>query len=332
MVENKLDVITAGMIVFDIIGSGIEKFAEPGELMFVPGKIEVHTGGHPLNVAIDLTKLGLDGKNIGVIAAVGKDFVGDFLENSIKSYDINSFLQRNEHDTSKNIIFVIPGENRRFHVDPGANLGLEAEYVKKTLREYNPKVFCCRPGYSGIDLEIESIYREIEDSLIMLDVCSPFEKQLSYLDSALKYVDVFHGNDEEAMKLTETDSKEGAIDYLLDKGIKTLLITIGGEGAEYITKKYRVKQPSFSIDAVDPSGAGDAFCSGFITKYLQYGFKGVNEIDSNKAQEILMYSQAVGACAASASGCSSGVSKENVKKLISEQGDRLIKETKLMVY
>ena len=64
-----------------------------------------------------------------------------------------------------------------------------------------------------------------------------------------------------------------------------------------------------------------------ITKYLQNGFKNVNDVDSEKASEILLYAQATGASAASAVGCSTGVSKENVEKLIAKQGDRIRKDT-----
>jgi len=327
--ENKLDVVTAGMIVCDVIAAGIERFAEPGEMMFIPDKIHVRPGGHPLNVALDLVQLGNNPKKIGIVAAVGKDTFGDFLQEELSKKNINSFLQRNDHETSKNVIFVKKNEDRRFHLDPGANLGLEVDHVKKILSEYNPKVFCCRPGYSGIDLEMKSIYKWAKNSLIVLDVCNPYNKPWSYLNSALRYVDVFHGNDGEAMKLTSTESKEDAIDYLLDKGIKALLITEGEKGAGYITKSYRIKQPAYSIDAIDPSGSGDAFCSGFITKYLQNGFKNVDDIEPEKASEILLFAQAVGASAASDVGCSKGVSKENVEKLIVEQGNKIRKETKI---
>jgi len=317
--DSKLDVVTAGMIVCDIIAAGIERFAEPGEMLFIPDSTGVRTGGHPLNVALDLAQLGNEPKKIGVIAAVGNDFMGDFLEKSIVSKEINSFLQRNSHETSKNMIFVKKGEDRRFHIDPGANLYLEASHVKKILSEYNPKVFCCRPGYSGIDLEMESIYKQAKNSLIMLDVCRPYNKQWSYLDNAIKYVDVFHGNYGEAMNLTGKNSLEESIKTLLGFGIKILLITGGDHGAEIITNNYKIKQPGFKINTIDPSGAGDAFCSGFITKYLQNAFKSADEIKSEKASEILLYAQAAGACSASAVGCSTGVSKGKVEILISEQ-------------
>jgi len=326
--ENKLDVVTAGMIVCDVIAAGIERFAEPGELMFIKDKIGVHTGGHPLNVAIDLAKLGLDAKKIGVVAAVGKDFIGDFLEGSIKSYGVNSFLQRNEHHTSMDMIFVISGEDRRFHVDPGANLGLEAAYVKKILSEYNPKVFCCRPGYSGMDLEMESILKDLK-SVVMLDICRPYNKPWNYLDKALAYVDIFHGNDEEAMNVTNTSTEEDAVKVLLKKGIKIVLITNGEKGAKLFTKNMEITQNPFKINVIDPTGAGDAFCSGFITKYLQNGFKNVDDVDSKKASEILLYAQAAGASAASDVGCSTGVSKEKVEKLIAEQGNTILKNTKI---
>ena len=102
---------------------------------------------------------------------------------------------------------------------------------------------------------------------------------------------------------------------------------MGKKGAELITKKISIKQDSFKINAIDPSGAGDAFCSGFITTFLQNGFKDVNDIDVEKGKEMLVYAQAAGACSASAVGCSVGVSKENVEKLMEEQGNAIKEKT-----
>lgn len=48
--------------------------------------------------------------------------------------------------------------------------------------------------------------------------------------------------------------------WLLDK----LIVTLDGEGAEYIGKVIRTKK----IENADVSGAGDTFVAGFITKYL----------------------------------------------------------------
>ena len=83
---SKLNVVTAGMIVFDIIAADIDRFADQGEMMFIANKVHVRPGGHPLNVALDLVGIGANPEKIGTVAAVGKDTFGDFLEQELSSY------------------------------------------------------------------------------------------------------------------------------------------------------------------------------------------------------------------------------------------------------
>ena len=326
--KKEFTVITAGMVVVDIISAGMERFAHPGEMMFVPHGVEVHIGGHPADVAIDLANLGLDPGGIGVIAAVGTDIFGDFIEETITSQGIHSFLQRNAVGTSKNMIFIIEGEDRRFHLDPGANLTLEPEHVKQVLSMHTPEVFCCRPGYSGMDLHMESILKEIPDILRVLDFCNPYNKPCDYITLALRHVDVFHSNSGEAMKATDTKTPDDAVRALLDAGIPLLLITSGHEGAQLTTQDFTVVQRGFSVNAIDPTGAGDAFCAGFIKKILEFGISKKEDLSQDDAIEALLYAQAAGAVCASAVGCTTGVSQAAIQDLLQGQGDTVRKNTR----
>ncbi len=55
---------------------------------------------------------------------------------------------------------------------------------------------------------------------------------------------------------------------LLDRGVREVLIKRGAAGATSITRGGQVDAAAVRVTAVDPIGAGDAFCAGWISAYL----------------------------------------------------------------
>ena len=115
-------ILLVGFLVADIVVPELDKVAEPGELVFVPKGIHLSVGGHPANIAIDLIKMNFNPRNITLISAVGKDIFGDFIVDTLKRYDFKLMIERVEVPTNKNVILVIKGQDRRFHVEVGASL------------------------------------------------------------------------------------------------------------------------------------------------------------------------------------------------------------------
>jgi len=87
-------------------------------------------------------------------------------------------------------------------------------------------------------------------------------------------VDIITPNETEAEKLTgvkvETDDDAAqAAQRLHDKGISTVIITLGSRGvwASHEGKGQRV--PGFKVDAVDTIAAGDTFNGALVTALLE---------------------------------------------------------------
>ena len=64
-------------------------------------------------------------------------------------------------------------------------------------------------------------------------------------------------------------SPEIALDQLASYGIKTCAVTMGEEGVIVQQDGQKFHWPSFSVEVVDTTGAGDAFHAGFIYGLLQ---------------------------------------------------------------
>jgi sugar/nucleoside kinase (ribokinase family) len=331
-----LKILAVGTINVDIFAVELEKIAEPGEVVYLDQGIKAHIGGFPVDVGINLVKLGFNPQEIGVIAAVGKGLFGSYIQSIIRHYKIRTFLQQTtKTDSGKNIALEKKGEDRRFHVDPGASWYLSSKLVREKIKELSPKVFCVRPGYCGIDLNLEEIFQEVKarSCFLLLDLMQFHPKRPKGLLLPLfHYADAIHCNQKEVMVNTGKSSPDEAIEEVLKRGAKAIFLTKGQRGAELITSEVRITQPSFNVNAIDATGAGDAFCAGVIYKLFELGaLSDLRKLSHDKLVELLMVGQAVGSACVTEVGCLEGVSKATVNKIMKEQKHRLLEGTKVVL-
>jgi sugar/nucleoside kinase (ribokinase family) len=153
---------------------------------------------------------------------------------------------------------------------------------------------------------------------------------------SFKYLDIFHCNDIEALRITEEKNIAKAADFISEGGVKICAISQGKEGA-YIKIQNRIlKLPAFTIDSIDPTGAGDAFCSGLIYKLTQEPYNKIigdqNDIERitlNDWKEIFLYASACGAACCTATGTTTAVKPHIIEKIIHNQKENFQKEIEI---
>jgi fructokinase len=107
----------------------------------------------------------------------------------------------------------------------------------------------------------------------------------------LKQVDFLKLSQEEAQWLFDT-SDPGAITYRLGS-IEGVLVTKGEHGCTYCLGENEGHLPSYAVNVVDTTGAGDSFLAGFIHQLIEHGLQGLQ--NATTAQRIVAYANAVGA-------------------------------------
>ena len=322
----ELDVLTIGMVNVDYIAADLEALPAPGVTQFTKERIvERPASGHPANVAIDAVKLGISPKRIGVVAALGKDAAGRASDLELKRYGVNRFIQWAASPTGKNLIQVPRGHDRIFTIDPGANLDLPTKHVRAVLQAHRPRVLSIRPGYSGIDGNVAALLQEVPDAFVLLDLIRPYRKPWNYLRKAIPFVGAIHGNEQEIMGLAGVPKIKGAIRKLHGWGARIILVTRGHKGVLLSTPEHFVTQPGFAVNAVDPTGCGDAFCAGFLVRVLgeDKGRSALANLPKAQLCEMLLYAQAVGAAAACGIGCTVGVNATRVQQLLKAQANTI---------
>jgi ribokinase len=100
-------------------------------------------------------------------------------------------------------------------------------------------------------------------------------KGFAHLEPIIKKTYVLMPNAIELELLTgETDYCKGA-DFIVGKGVKIVAVKLGGDGCYVTDGRERLLIEPFKVKVVDTTGAGDAFCAGFL--YGLINGKSLNE-------------------------------------------------------
>lgn len=321
-------VLATGTVMVDVMALGLPAVAEPGEVIYTD--VETHIGGHPVDVAIDLAQLGKDPASIGAALAIGRGPFGSFVRGVIEPYGIQTFVEDiTTTDTGRNIVLSVADEDRRFHLDSGANWELSAGHVAAAIAEFEPDLMTLRPGYSGIDLELAAVLDPLEaGTIVLLDIMQPHpSRPPDYLRPILSRVDIIHCNEREALVNTGRENLDDAVDEFLDAGVSLVLVTGGGHGARARTQELDVSQEAFRVETVDATGCGDAFCAGVILHLEQAAVTNVAGLGADQLGLLLLDAQAAGAAAATAAGCTAGVRRTTRDAILAAQQARVVNTT-----
>jgi sugar/nucleoside kinase (ribokinase family) len=325
-----MSVLCSGSYVADITVPGLKQIGPPGSLTYAPMGIHLTPGGHSANVSIDLTKLGRN--NVHSVGCIGNDFIGKFLVEMMEKQGVHVHFELNRKSTTaKNIALIVEGEDKRFIAELTANALLTPEHLLKNLKTIKPKILYLGTlgGLSFVDPIVSKIVEESHKIgvLNLVDPIMPTD-DWSYLFKAFHSIDVFHCNREEAESLTGIEDLVEAVGFLIDKGVKLVLLSDGPRGVVAKTSSKLIQMPAFRVKEIDPTGAGDAFCAGVIDGLMSRGIMQIKDINQDELIEVLLEGQAAGASCVTGIGSTTTLSKEAQIHLIKKQGKRIVKNTK----
>ncbi len=332
-------VTCVGILVSDVIASGLPKVSQPGEVTFAPSGIKVCVGGHAANVSIDLLKLGLTRGDVSCVGTVGEDAFGDFIMKELNDSGVVTHIDRTEKaGTSSNMILVVQREDRRFHVDIGANPLLDPRRVRDVLTKEKPCIlYVGATGFLGdFDEQLPRILKKAKEELdcvTFVDPVQPHGHGWEYLQRSLEWIDVLHCNDVEAESMTGKNKTTEALSSISDRGVKLAIITIGDQGLVAKHAYDRITMPAFKVPVVDPTGAGDAFSAGVIC-YLSRRADTLRKLEvasltRKDLLELLLEGEAAGAACVTDIGTTKAVTRENVDRILREQKEAILDQMRI---
>jgi ribokinase len=238
-------------------------FPRPGETIF-GRKFDLGFGGKGANQAAAAR---LSGASVAMIAKVGNDLFGPATIKNFESQGIDASHVRIAEGVSSGVapIFVEPGGQNRIIVVKGANDTLsphDVDAAAPLLRKADTIVM-------QFEIPLRTVYHTVHfaESEGIRSIVNPAPAQQVDLDQ-LSAADYFIPNETEAELITRmpVHSLEDATkcaNYLLRHGIKRVVLTLGERGCLVAGPEGTEFIPAFKVEAVDTTGAGDAFIGSF---------------------------------------------------------------------
>jgi fructokinase len=279
---------------------------------------EQNPGGAPANVLACASKLG---KKTAFIGKIGADMQGEFLRKTLQDAGIYTGGLISDGNFFTTMAFVSLSENGErsfaFARKPGADTQIRKEDVDLSIIR-NSRIF----HFGSLSLT-DSPARETtlfalkeakkENCLISYDpnyrplLWKTREQAMEQMRSVLPYVDVIKLSDEETELLTGYTDPNAAAKYLIGSGIKIAAVTLGKDGVLIASKDGSDTIPGHKVDAVDTTGAGDAFWGAFLYSVSGLGNIGgygdiarlgeqIGEISFSRVREIAKFANAAAAC------------------------------------
>ncbi len=238
-------------------------------------------GGDTSNAMIAASR---QGARVGYVTAVGADEFGDALRALWTREGVDTTRGRRRETAATGVYFIRPHES-----------GSQFSYLRahSAASQFRPKDL--DPGYiadarvlhvSAISQAVSRSMKEAvseairvaraNDTLVSFDTnlrlkLWSLEDAQSAIFEAMGTTEIAFPGDDEAALLTGLKDAEEIVDHFLALGVGIVALKRGARGAIIATGDRRERIAPITVQAVDSTGAGDAFAGAFLAYYCETG-------------------------------------------------------------
>lgn len=238
-----------------------QRLPSPGETI-VGEEMMIGPGGKGANQAVAAAKLGAPVCWLSKVGAL--DRYKDMILDGVKAVSIDASAVEEVEGVFCGAGFVTvntqTGQNC-ITVLHGANAAITPEYIDAHREKIlNAKI--CMAEFQ-IPVETAKYALTMAKEHGVMTICNP-APAAKIEDAFFPMIDIITPNEVEVrditgIEVTDCSSAERAAVYLHEKGVRNVVITMGGRGAYVSAEGTGRLIPSYTVQAVDTSGAGDCF-------------------------------------------------------------------------
>jgi ribokinase len=296
------------------------RIPSPGETIIGSG---FHTapGGKGANQAVAAARLGA---RVSMVGRVGKDeFAATLLENlTLANVNTQFIIQDPEAPTGVALIEVDDSGENSIVVASGANMrvtSLDVDAAQEAISAADLLLL-----QLGIPLKTvlqAAVLAKRKNVTVILNP-APARKLTSEL---LNLVDILIPNETETAMLTglpvgSQSEIRAAASSLLTSGVKTVILTLGENGALLTQEGKSDIFPTFQVSPVDTTAAGDAFVGGFAVALAE----------GKSMTEAIRWGNAAGALATTGLGAQPSLPmRQDVEIMLERQAQQTLKGVQL---
>ena len=236
-----------------------KKFPKPGETI-LGGKFFMNPGGKGANQAVAAARLG---GSVTFVGKIGDDIFGKQAVQLLEDEGINVGNVVSDPDTPSGVAMITVDENgeNSIVVAPGSNGTLNHADIKSA-------------EYDIINADIILMQLEIPVETVFYIACMGYKNNKTVIlnpapaaelsEELLSNVTIITPNESEAelltgIKVVDENSALKAAKSLNERGVETVIITVGAGGAFVCAEGIVKKIPAPKVKAVDTTAAGDTF-------------------------------------------------------------------------
>ena len=306
-----------------VIGrAGMDIYPEPpGTKISDVQDFSTHLGGSAANTCVALSKLGVSSD---LVTCISDDAIGEYIFKKLEDFNIGSNLCRRvdkNFQTQVAVVETILKNNQSIlYRNNSCDLQLDKEDIDKINFQDYSAVFISGTALSSSPSREAVFYASEKASamsipLIMDMDYRPYNWESDEIKSniykkIMKEMDIIIGNDLEFnIANNSTDGLQLAKDFIKEKP-SIIIYKMGEKGSKVLTEEKDLSFGIFKVEAIKPTGAGDAFNGGFISSFLQ-GFSLEDSIKRGSANAAIVVTKV---------GCSSAMpDSSELEKFINQQ-------------
>ena len=241
--------------------------------------LDARVGGSPFNAAVGLARLG---QPVAFFSAVSRDFLGERLMRALEAEGVvTSAVQRNDAPTTLGLVGLdaqlVPSYS--FYGEGCADRQLTAE----AQGSLPPAVRAFQLGsYATVVEPIASTLRALVereharsliayDPNVRLNVEPTLARWRDMLEWMLPRTHLLKISEEDLQLLLPGTRCDAFAANALDRGVKLVVVTRGGDGSLAWTRHAHASVPSLPVEVVDTVGAGDTFQAALLTWLAEQG-------------------------------------------------------------
>ena len=295
----RADVVCVGGITADLLARPVDELPQFGRLSLVDS-VTFTPGGCAHNCASALARLGTA---VRLVGRIGPDPLGAAIVPMLGARGVitDGVAVSPDVGTSATLGFVAADGERAFVHTIGANGRIDAADLDWDAAAASRILFVGMFGLLGsFDDQVPAVLAEARSRGLRtaLDtVWDPTGALPVKVRPCLPYLDYFLPSHAEAEAITGLVDPPEIVASLRAHGVGVVVIKLGRDGCYVADADGGQVVPGFEVEQVDATGAGDAWCAGFLRGLLE----------GSSPLEAARLGNAVGACCVQAVGAYDGI-------------------------
>ena len=297
------DIITIGESLIDFLS------VEKGVLIEDSSGFTIAPGGAPANVAAAVAKLG--GRS-GFMGKVGKDSFGVMIRKTLQESGVNVDHLLMDDTVNTTLAFISVKQDGEpdflfYRNHCGADVAMRKEEIRHeyiegaSILHFGSINFTREPLRSATIDAVE--WARGKGILISFDpnlrpsLWDSMARAKTEMQRGLAYADIVKLTDVELQFITGESSPEKGTESILEYGPRMVLVTRGEESCYFRNEQMFFEYPTFSVQFVDSTGAGDSFMGGTLLRLFERKCNGdaIITIPRGDMEAILRFATACGA-------------------------------------